>query len=112
MAACNNFTEIMTALEAAGANTSVGINAADEDGKTPLMYACENGHLEVVRAFIASGAVVHAADENYRTPLMYACANGHIEVAKTLIAAGANVNSTLMYACINTFRQWPKNARK
>ena len=69
-------------------------NEFDELGKTPLHYAAERGHLEVIKLLIASGADVNANDERVigNTPLREVAANCSFEVAKILIDAGADPN--------------------
>ena len=65
-------------------------------GRTPLSWAAENGHLEVVRLLLATGkAEVDSKDNNYgRTPLSWAAENGHLEVVRLLLATGkAEVDS-------------------
>ena len=69
-------------------------NEFDELGKTPLHYAAERGHLEVIKLLVASGADVNANDERVigNTPLRQVAANCSFEVAKILIDAGADPN--------------------
>ena len=54
---------------------------------TPLGVAAENGHLEIVRLLLESGANV-----NSRCPLSRAARCGDIEIVEELLKAGANVN--------------------
>ena len=99
------------------------VNAKDDfDGRTPLHYAVQLGHKEIVELLIANdadvnaknkygetpllsaatkgiaelliakGADVNAKDGNGRTPLHHAAWGGHKEIAELLIAAGADVN--------------------
>ncbi|TGL88781.1 hypothetical protein EHQ68_09090 [Leptospira congkakensis] len=77
----------------------------DKEGKfglTPLHYAAEYGHLDLVKKLIEKGADVNAesgtfsefgAKEGYQTPLHLAVKYGHIEVAKYLISKGADINA-------------------
>ena len=63
-------------------------------GQTPLSWAGEKGHLEVVKLLLGAGAKVDSKDDRYgQTPLSWAAENGHLEVVKLLLGAGANVNS-------------------
>ena len=71
----------------------VDVNAKDEDGGTPLLYATLSGHKEVAELLIAKGADVNAKNEDGHTPLHYAAVMGHKEIAELLIAKGADVNA-------------------
>ena len=73
---------------------------------TPLMWACQRGHLECAEALIDAGAAVDMVNNNGRTALMWACTSGHHECAQALIDAGAAVDmvnnngwTALMFAC-------------
>ena len=61
------------------------------DGATPLYIAAQNGHLEVVRFLVESGANKDqgTADDG-ATPLYIAAQNGHLEVVRFLLESGAN----------------------
>ena len=73
-------------------------------------YACENGHLAVVRVLISDfNADVNIAS-SMGTPLHYACKNGHVSVVRALVSEfKADPNSQkshnrctpLHYACEN-----------
>ena len=65
-------------------------------GVTPLFYACDHGHLEVVKVLLEHGAEVNVKDTFYgMTPLVLALGPAqkktpaHTEIAKLLIAKGA-----------------------
>lgn len=66
------------------------IDASDAQGKTPLVLALENGHLEVARFLIAMGATLDDADEAGRTPLHVAAQQGFGELVEVLVREGAN----------------------
>ena len=59
------------------------VNAAENDGKTALMSASANGHLEVVQALLAARADVNARQGDGSTALTLVLQNDHPEVAKT-----------------------------
>ena len=67
-------------------------NVFDELGKTPLHYAAERGHLDVMRLLLASGADVNAHDERVigNTPLREVAGDCSFEVATILVDAGAD----------------------
>lgn len=64
----------------------------DELGKTPLHYAAEGGHLEIVKALLAAGAKVNANDPRVisDTPLASIAGNCSLEMAELLVQAGAD----------------------
>ncbi|MHB9147562.1 MAG: ankyrin repeat domain-containing protein [Candidatus Amoebophilus sp.] len=71
---------------------TLNINAEDVYGNTPLHYAAEEGHLEVVIMLLKHRADVNAKQHfSKRTSLHIAALNGYIEIAKLLIEKGANV---------------------
>jgi len=69
------------------------------DGKTALIWAASNGHIEVVKVLLnwRPGANVNAADHLGFTALMAAVLGYDkektLEVVKLLLAAGANVDA-------------------
>ncbi|MBA3354541.1 MAG: ankyrin repeat domain-containing protein [Pyrinomonadaceae bacterium] len=67
-------------------------HAFDDLGKTPLHYAAEVQHLEVMKLLIDSGASVNAHDERVigNTPLGEVAGNCSFAVAKLLIDSGAD----------------------
>ena len=74
------------------------INAVATWGRTVLIWAGVNGHIESVKVLIAAGADGNAKyeDTKYRdnrTLLMYAADGGQLEMVKVLIAAGTAVNA-------------------
>ena len=78
--------------------SGVNVNAARDDGKTPLLIASYKGHTEIANFLLAAGANVNAAlnSDSGKTPLFFAVWRGHTEIVNALIAAGANVNAALI----------------
>jgi ankyrin repeat protein len=77
--------------------------------KTALLYATREGHLDVARLLVDSGASLELADGNGVTPLINAIVNAsiirvnrsgksdHLKIAQLLLDAGANVNAADWY---------------
>ena len=74
-------------------NHRADIKAEDEDGRTALHRAAENGHNETVLILVEHGAEVNTKEAKYgQTPLHLAALNGHKAVAQTLLENGAKAN--------------------
>jgi ankyrin repeat protein len=56
------------------------------------MTACSNGHLNIVKNLINSGATINDNDSSNLTALIYAAENGHLEIVKILLENKAKVN--------------------
>jgi ankyrin repeat protein len=68
----------------------------DHDGCTPVYAAAEIGHLHILRALLAAGALVATpmtADGSFA--LYAACQGGHLEASKLLLAHGAVASTVL-----------------
>lgn len=86
-------------ISAAGENDAVALqkllqrpqnpNVTDEQGKTPLHYAAQNGHGEAVKLLIEAGAEKDAPDRELMTPLSWAAGQGHLDVVRFLLDVGA-----------------------
>jgi ankyrin repeat protein len=76
------------------------VNAAANDGATPLFIASEKGHLEVVNELLSRGAavdsilMVSASAPHFvgSTPLYAASHFGHAGVVRALLLRGAAVS--------------------
>ena len=73
----------------------VDVNSKDKIGRTPLHFAVENGHTEIVEALIKAGADVKATvtDGPWKgyTPLHFAVSERSLETVKVLIEAGTEL---------------------
>jgi uncharacterized protein len=75
---------------------AAGLNAADGDGSTPLLWASYRDDLKQADTLIRAGADVNAANDLGVTPLWAACQNGSAAMVRRLLAAGANPNAALL----------------
>ena len=58
---------------------------------TSLLWAGQEGHLEIVRELLERGANVNAAcTDNGETSLMLACKQDHLETVRLLLQHGAS----------------------
>jgi len=58
---------------------------------TALMEASMDGHVEVARLLLDSGAQVNMPTDSFESPLTLAACGGHVELALLLIDRGANI---------------------
>ena len=74
------------------------VNDVRGDEKTPLMVACENGHVDCLRVLVDSyGAHVNVVDNIGSTAVIHACENGHVDCLRFLLENGADVNVVNKY---------------
>ncbi|KAG5466302.1 hypothetical protein LSCM4_01448 [Leishmania orientalis] len=69
---------------------NVAIDAADGEGWTPLHYAADRGHADVVTALLDEGANVNARDAAKRTPMHLAALSGRTDAVAVLLLNGAS----------------------
>ncbi|CAK7267402.1 hypothetical protein SEPCBS119000_002528 [Sporothrix epigloea] len=89
MAASNGNVAQVTRILDGKARPFIDLNAPDEDGTPPLIYASCFGHEGVVQALITAGADVDRQDRNHWSALMWAMTNRHKNIAKLLLDSGA-----------------------
>ena len=84
------------------------VNARDNDGRTPLHWACRGVHLEVVKFLVEKSADVNAEDSNKIVPLHSLASRNAAEAIEVLLAKGAHVdaidygkNTALHYAAMS-----------
>ena len=80
-----DYQEVKSTVE----SLEVKINYQDDNGKTPLMWASINGHLNVVQYLIEEGANPNIKNNKGKTALDLAEENGHKKVAEFLRKARA-----------------------
>jgi ankyrin repeat protein len=73
----------------AGAN----LEARDNEGRTPLMYAIFTEHMDISKILVENGAEIEAKNNDDMTALMFAAASGNHKIANYLISRGADVNA-------------------
>jgi tetratricopeptide (TPR) repeat protein len=88
--------EDKTGFITAALDHGADVNARDENGRTALMIAAINGHLDVVRLLIGRGADINAKDNSSAAALAYsvnAWGASNPEVVLFLIDSGADINA-------------------
>ncbi|KAF3766108.1 hypothetical protein M406DRAFT_290475 [Cryphonectria parasitica EP155] len=90
IAASNGNVDQVNNILSGKAKKYVDVNAPDEDGTPPLIYASCFGHEAVVEALIKAGADVDKQDRNRWSALMWAMTNRHKQIAKLLLDHGAS----------------------
>ncbi|XP_076108209.1 uncharacterized protein LOC143076365 [Mytilus galloprovincialis] len=82
------------------------VNYCRKDGVSPLFFACQEGHTEVVQMLINNKADINKCRDVGASPLFIACQKGHTEVVQMLINNKADINkctdtgiSPLFVAC-------------
>lgn len=70
------------------------INEQDGNGvgRSPLHWACQEGHVDVVEELLSAGADLEIVSDGEFTPLKIAAAEGHVDVVRSLVRAGVDVN--------------------
>jgi uncharacterized protein len=81
------------------------LGACIEGQTTPLILACRQGNVDMVREFIGAGADLEHINSDGNTALWAACYGDHLAIINLLLGAGANINhqngdgiSVLIYA--------------
>ncbi|KAI5797702.1 DIL domain-containing protein [Geopyxis carbonaria] len=90
MAASNGDEARVIRILEGKARQFVDINAPDEEGTSPLIYASCFGHEAVVQALLNAGADVDQQDRHQWSSLMWAMTNRHKGIAKLLLDHGAS----------------------
>ena len=64
----------------------------DERGKTPLMWACLNNSVDVIKFLLSNGVDLYARDFSGQTPFLHACRGNTREVLQFLARRGARIH--------------------
>lgn len=94
IAAFEGITPKVKELISLGANVNAVNHSSGSPGRTILMGAAENGHLEVVNLLLEKGAQIEAKNAKGNTALMIASELGQNAVVQRLLEQGAKVNKT------------------
>ncbi|RKF72471.1 Dilute domain-containing protein C25B8.08 [Golovinomyces cichoracearum] len=90
MAASNGDIDRTQRILKGNARRYIDLDAPDEEGTTPLIYASCFGHERVVIALLDAGAKADCQDQNQWSALMWAMTNRHKSIAKVLLDHGAS----------------------
>uniref|UniRef100_A0A1D1YME2 Acyl-CoA-binding domain-containing protein 2 n=1 Tax=Anthurium amnicola TaxID=1678845 RepID=A0A1D1YME2_9ARAE len=74
-------------------DNAVSVNLRDSEGRTPLHWAVDRGHFNIVEILISKGADVNAKDGEGQTSLHYAILCERDAIAELLIKHGADCNA-------------------
>ena len=74
-----------------------GLNSKDKIGMTGFMWACKEGHKDVVKLLLDHSERIdlNARDNRGWTAFMQACYNGHKDVVQLLLEHSKDVNTTI-----------------
>jgi uncharacterized protein len=67
------------------------LEARDGQGRTALLLAVDQNHVEVARALLRAGASINTQAQNLDTPWLLAGARGRTEIIETMIPAGPDL---------------------
>ena len=92
-----------------------GLNSIDEYGYTVFMWACQNGHKDVVQLLLENSERIelNAISNHGWTAVMHACSNGYTDVVKLLLdhseielnERSSYGNTAFMIACLNGHKE-------
>ena len=83
----------------------------DERGKTPLMWACLNNSVDVIKFLLSNGVDLYARDFSGQTPFLHACRGNTREVLEFLARRGARIHLTTTANMVCIMRRGVTRAR-
>ncbi|XP_051520544.1 histone-lysine N-methyltransferase EHMT2-like isoform X3 [Myxocyprinus asiaticus] len=86
--------EVVTLLLSTG---QVDLNAQDSGGWTPVIWAAEHRHIDVIRALLNRGADVTIRDKEMNVCLHWASFAGSAEIAELVLNAGCPLSSVNLH---------------
>lgn len=87
-------------LVAARGKSRASVNVKDKEGYSPLHYAAEAGHADIVRILLERGADADLATDTGFTALCLAAKGGHESIVRLMANAGGNIErADLAYGC-------------
>jgi len=69
------------------------VDIRDQEGKTPLHYACDCRHVSFAKVLLEHGSNVVCEDNDGATPLHWACDKVNVALATVLLEHGADINA-------------------
>ena len=67
------------------------MNSTDSDKNTPLHWACQENHYDILSVLMSRGAEKDPLNAMHSTPLHYACLEGNIDIVSALINFGSDL---------------------
>lgn len=86
--------------------SGVDLNFRYDQKRTPLHWAVQEGHIEVIELLLEAGADVNAVDIEGFTPLHLAVGDNRIEIVKVLLNAGASTNADKRFYRSGSVLHW------
>lgn len=80
---------MLSSILALLANGNLPCDSPDRFGRTPLHWAAEQGHRNVVLALLRAGSCVDPRSQRKATPIMLAASSGYVNVVGVLLRFGA-----------------------
>ena len=69
------------------------LNKNHVESGSPLHWASNEGHFEIVKYLLSKSALVDPKNKGNQTPLILACHRGHVSIVNLLLDKGADINN-------------------